>query len=175
MDLYRQEILDHVRNPQNWGLLPRHDIRGSEINTSCGDEITIDLKINHEIKNQKSPSTSSGSRVGSRENLKNTNKNSKVLNHNNLITQSIIEVAGFEGSGCIVMLASADMLAGHLEGKTVHDIMAMPDNVVLQFFGGALTPSRQTCALLPLLALRKEIAKKSSKKQPRSLPHHEIS
>lgn len=148
MDIYRQNILDHARNPQHWGLLPRPDIRGSEVNISCGDEVTIDIKL----KSQSS-------------NLKTTNKKSKL---NNAITNNPITAVGFEGSGCIVMLASTDILSDYIKEKTITDIMGLPDTTIFDFFGGKLTLSRQTCALLPLLALRKGILEKSKAQSSKS-------
>ena len=42
--LYRQEILDHARNPRNFGRLAKADASMHEANLSCGDEITLYLK-----------------------------------------------------------------------------------------------------------------------------------
>lgn len=42
--LYRQEILDHARNPHNFGKLDKADAFLHEANLSCGDEITLYLK-----------------------------------------------------------------------------------------------------------------------------------
>jgi len=38
-------ILDHYKNPRNYGTLPEPDISHEEGNPSCGDVIRIDLKI----------------------------------------------------------------------------------------------------------------------------------
>jgi nitrogen fixation NifU-like protein len=38
-------ILDHYKNPRNYGTLPEPDISLEEGNPSCGDVIRIDLKI----------------------------------------------------------------------------------------------------------------------------------
>lgn len=141
-DLYRQQILDRARNPRHWGLLSSRDIRADETNVTCGDEVTIDLKF----ENRNSKIESSGSR-----------NNFQLPASHFLISQ-----AGFEGSGCIISQASTDMLLDMLTGKTIIDIMGMPDQDVLDFFDNQLTISRQSCALLPLLALRKGIAEKSA-------------
>ncbi|OHA52222.1 MAG: hypothetical protein A3A97_04940 [Candidatus Terrybacteria bacterium RIFCSPLOWO2_01_FULL_40_23] len=42
--LYRQEILDHARNPRNFGKLQKADASIHEANLSCGDEVTLYLK-----------------------------------------------------------------------------------------------------------------------------------
>jgi nitrogen fixation NifU-like protein len=38
-------IIDHYKNPRNYGTLPEPDISHEEGNPSCGDVIRIDLKI----------------------------------------------------------------------------------------------------------------------------------
>lgn len=43
--LYREIILDHWRNPQNYGVIKNPDIDVSEINITCGDKIRLTGKI----------------------------------------------------------------------------------------------------------------------------------
>lgn len=45
MDLYGEEILDHYRNPRNFGDLEGANLRGEEINTLCGDHLVLQLKV----------------------------------------------------------------------------------------------------------------------------------
>ncbi len=45
MNLYAQNILDHYKNPRNYGSIHNADIIACENNYSCGDKINIDLKI----------------------------------------------------------------------------------------------------------------------------------
>ena len=52
MDLYREEILDHYKNPRNFGTLKDFDVRVFEVNTLCGDNIELFLKIsNNKLEN----------------------------------------------------------------------------------------------------------------------------
>src|SRR3990172_6290826 len=44
-DLYREEILDHYYHPRNTGKLDPADLTGHEVNTLCGDEVTLYLKF----------------------------------------------------------------------------------------------------------------------------------
>ncbi len=44
-DLYREQILDHYRNPRNHGTLEPHDASFEDTNPLCGDRIRIDLRI----------------------------------------------------------------------------------------------------------------------------------
>lgn len=45
MDLYREEILDHYRNPRNFGELGDASIVVREANASCGDLIELSVKL----------------------------------------------------------------------------------------------------------------------------------
>ena len=44
-DFYREFILDHYKNPHNFGELPDATHRYHDTNPLCGDEITMFLKI----------------------------------------------------------------------------------------------------------------------------------
>ena len=44
-ELYRQDTLDHGRNPRNFGKLSNADAYSREANLSCGDEITLYMKF----------------------------------------------------------------------------------------------------------------------------------
>ncbi|SRR5579883_1138951 len=45
MDYYREYILDHYRNPRNYGKLEQPDAHAEDSNPLCGDQLAIDLKI----------------------------------------------------------------------------------------------------------------------------------
>ncbi len=45
MDYYREYILDHYRNPRNYGKLEQPDVHAEESNPLCGDQLAIDLQI----------------------------------------------------------------------------------------------------------------------------------
>jgi nitrogen fixation protein NifU and related proteins len=47
-DLYRDEILEHYRNPHNFGTLSEPDAVQELANPLCGDRITLMLGINDE-------------------------------------------------------------------------------------------------------------------------------
>jgi nitrogen fixation NifU-like protein len=44
--LYSAVILDHVRNPRNWGNLDPADFSYEDGSAVCGDEIRIDVRVN---------------------------------------------------------------------------------------------------------------------------------
>jgi nitrogen fixation protein NifU and related proteins len=43
--LYSEVLLDHYRNPRNYGSLPNPDTAYEEFNPLCGDRVRIELKI----------------------------------------------------------------------------------------------------------------------------------
>jgi nitrogen fixation NifU-like protein len=44
-DFYRDYILDHYRNPRNFGTLEKSDIEAEDLNPLCGDQIRIQLRV----------------------------------------------------------------------------------------------------------------------------------
>lgn len=45
MDLYAELILDHSKNPQHAGLRDPFDAEVYHVNTSCGDELTLRVRL----------------------------------------------------------------------------------------------------------------------------------
>jgi nitrogen fixation NifU-like protein len=45
-EMYQEAILDHYRNPRNFGELEDADISAREDNPLCGDEIALFIKLN---------------------------------------------------------------------------------------------------------------------------------
>ena len=45
MDYYREYILDHYRNPRNYGTLENPDVHSEDNNPLCGDQLAMDLLI----------------------------------------------------------------------------------------------------------------------------------
>jgi nitrogen fixation NifU-like protein len=44
-DFYRDYILDHYRNPRNFGHLDHADAKAEDLNPLCGDTISMELKV----------------------------------------------------------------------------------------------------------------------------------
>ena len=42
---YREYILDHYRNPRNYGKLDHPDAHAEDSNPLCGDQVSMDLQI----------------------------------------------------------------------------------------------------------------------------------
>jgi len=47
--IYRDQILDHYRNPRNRGTLEHPDRTAFDSNPLCGDEIRVDLRLNGDV------------------------------------------------------------------------------------------------------------------------------
>ncbi len=43
--IYKEEIIDHYKNPRNYGTLDEPDIHVEANNPLCGDKLSMDLKI----------------------------------------------------------------------------------------------------------------------------------
>jgi len=51
MDIYADIILDHYKNPHNYGMLSKHNAEHKETNPLCGDIVTIQLAVeNNKVK-----------------------------------------------------------------------------------------------------------------------------
>jgi nitrogen fixation NifU-like protein len=47
-DFYKEYILDHFRNPRNFGHLERADAVAEDLNPLCGDTIRMELELDDE-------------------------------------------------------------------------------------------------------------------------------
>ena len=45
-NLYRDFILEHYRNPHNHGVLDPHDLHFADSNPTCGDELSMTIRLN---------------------------------------------------------------------------------------------------------------------------------
>jgi nitrogen fixation NifU-like protein len=45
MDIYAENIMDHYKNPRHRGEIADFSARVHEVNTTCGDEVFLDVKI----------------------------------------------------------------------------------------------------------------------------------
>lgn len=43
--IYQGTILDHARNPRNWGVLEPADYSHEDTGLVCGDEVRIDIRV----------------------------------------------------------------------------------------------------------------------------------
>ncbi len=47
-DMYQENILDHFRNPRNFGALENPDAAASDVNPTCGDKLGFHVQITGE-------------------------------------------------------------------------------------------------------------------------------
>lgn len=62
--------------------------------------------------------------------------------------------ATFDGHGCAISLASADLLLEFIQGKSIQELKALTKDDILDLLGVELSPIRLKCALLSLKVLK---------------------
>ena len=66
----------------------------------------------------------------------------------------IVIEAAFDGHGCAISQASADLLLESVIGKSLEDIKKLNKENILELLGIELGPVRLKCALLPLKIIK---------------------
>jgi nitrogen fixation protein NifU and related proteins len=51
-ELYRENILEHYKQPHNWGELDDADLEFEDFNPLCGDELKVQIKVDEENRVQ---------------------------------------------------------------------------------------------------------------------------
>ncbi len=114
-DLYRDNIIDHYKNPQYRGHLDPNNIEFEDDNPLCGDHVEITLRV--DAKGQ-------------------------------------VTDGRFQGRGCAISQASADLLIESVIGKNTEELKRLSRQDILDLLGIELGPVRLKCALLPLKVLK---------------------
>ena len=65
-----------------------------------------------------------------------------------------VEAVAFNGHGCAISQASADLLADEIRGKTLDELRHFDKEHLLELLGIELSPVRLKCALLSLKVLK---------------------
>ena len=68
--------------------------------------------------------------------------------------QNVVEEAAFDGHGCAISQASADMLLESIIGKNIDEVKLLTKQHILDLLGLDLGPVRLKCALLSLKVLK---------------------
>ena len=71
------------------------------------------------------------------------------VDDNEVVTEAL-----FEGQGCAISMASADLLVENIIGKPLSEIKDMSKEDILELLGIELGPVRLKCALLSLKVLK---------------------
>jgi nitrogen fixation protein NifU and related proteins len=114
-DLYRDNIIDHYKNPRYRGHLDPNDIHFEDDNPLCGDHIEITLQVDESGK---------------------------------------VKDGRFDGRGCAISQASADLLIESIIGKPIEEVKQLSKQNILDMLGIELGPVRLKCALLSLKVLK---------------------
>jgi len=78
-----------------------------------------------------------------------------VLEVNLVIEDDVIKAARFEGRGCAISQAAAELLLDRIEGQSVEAVRALGKDDVLEELGiPTISPARLKCALLSLKVLK---------------------
>lgn len=135
--LYRQEILEHYRNPQNHGKLRGANLKAEKINELCGDELILQIKLDHPLPRLH----------------KKKKRFSSPLLKDGVRGNRIIDIK-FTGSGCALSIASASMLTKKINGKTLAQAKKITPSQVIKNLGVKVGPARKKCVLLVYDALQ---------------------
>ncbi len=149
--MYQEIILDHYRHPEGKGLEEPFDVEVHHINPTCGDEVTLRVKL------RRGDSSDPGATGDPND--------------------PTVEMS-YDGTGCSISQASESVLFSQLNGTTVSAGMAAveeflallqsgtdqhePDEETLgdavAFAGVAKYPARVKCALLGWMAWKDAVA-----------------
>ena len=92
---YREQIMDHYRNPRNKGHLQEFSFKQVENNPLCGDELEIEVKLDGEIISDiKFSGKGCSISQASASMLTEFVKNKKINEVNELTREDIIEMLG---------------------------------------------------------------------------------
>ena len=134
MDIYAQNILDRYKEPHYKDSEIDANSDYQEVNHSCGDKITVKLKVHP-------PTKGSG-----------PNGNSKL------------EKFSFSGVGCAISMAAADILGDLIVGMEIDDVLEMTKEDLFEALGIEISLRRSKCALLGLVAVKNAILKYKGEK-----------
>jgi nitrogen fixation protein NifU and related proteins len=94
-EIYRENILDHYKNPRNFGTLKNHTIKNSENNPVCGDNIEITILLeNNIVKDARFQGKGCAISVASASMLTEKTKNLRLQQLKNLKESEILDMLG---------------------------------------------------------------------------------
>jgi nitrogen fixation NifU-like protein len=131
--LYQEVILDHYKHPQHKGLNPTYSAQVHHVNTSCGDEVTLNVTI-HDKKITAISWDGQGCSISQ----------ASVSMLSELLINKELEQAE------VISKAFSELMAS--KGTSQGDPEILEDAVV--FAGVSKFPSRVKCALLGWMAFK---------------------
>lgn len=129
---YADEIIDHYKNPRNFGEMDGADITINESNSSCGDVVQVQIKL-------------------SRSSMVDRRGDGPAMAGD----EDVIEEVMWRGVGCAISTAAASMLSEKVVGMSFADIEKMGEKGIVEMMGGEVNAGRMKCATLAYRALLK--------------------
>ncbi|MBI4140089.1 iron-sulfur cluster assembly scaffold protein [Candidatus Woesearchaeota archaeon] len=74
-------------------------------------------------------------------------------------TKNILEEISWDGKGCAISQASAELLCEEVSGKKIKEVMKIDSKKITEILGLELGVVRIKCAMLPIAVLKKGIIK----------------
>lgn len=125
MDIYKEELLDHFKNPRNKSRVKDEEkgegkvLYTKDVNVSCGDEVEFFVRVKKEGENW------------------------------------VVEEVGWDGSSCVISSAVASKLSEWLKGKRVNELRKMDEKrLVEEALGWEVSPGRKGCLFLPVRVVK---------------------
>ena len=130
-DLYRDEILEHYRNPHNFGVLESPTAAKEGANPLCGDRITLMLAINEEGRVEDVSFTGRGCAISqaSASMLTDEIKGKTLDEIAHLGKQNVLDNLGIEISPARMKCAMLSLETLHAATKDRVDWRSQPDEV----------------------------------------------
>lgn len=126
--IYREEILEHYREPQNFGKLSSFDVSSKQLNPFCGDEVEIFIKF--------------------------TMKRSYRHVLADTPRRCTVGEIGFAGKGCAISIASTSILTEFVKGKQKSVLTKFSEEDMLSLLNIEVSETRKKCALLGWAVLK---------------------
>lgn len=147
MNPYHDLILDHYKNPRNFGVLENPEATAQKANASCGDLIEFQIKI------RKSRPTSV--KISEHQIADKLDRSDSDLSRSQPILAEISDVA-WRGVGCAISTAGASLLSERVKSEKlkVQSLLETTDEDMVKMLGGDISPTRIKCATLALKALQ---------------------
>lgn len=136
-DIYKEQIIDHFRNPRNMGELEKADVVVRETNASCGDMFELGVRL----RMQKSASPAGRSEFR-------------------------IKDIKFKGVGCAISVAAFSLLTEKVKAQdlSLEEMSELTEKDIVDLLGIRISQTRMKCATLPLRALRRIISENKAKR-----------
>ena len=136
--LYQEIILDHYKNPHGRGLREPFDAESFQVNPTCGDEVTLRVKV-------------SGDKV---EDVSYEGQGCSISQASTSVLTDLV-VGGSVDKALSTMDAFVALMQGR--GQVEPDEDVLEDGIA--FAGVAKYPARVKCALLGWMAFKDAVAK----------------